>query len=171
MAHQARYEQITQKVANVPWYFVGLVHSMECDLSFEHHLHNGDSLKAPTRYEPANRPPGRGPFTFEESAIDALRFDRVHLWQDWSVAGMLFQLEGFDGWGYRMYHAGVLSPYLWSGSQHYASGKYVGDGEWIATAGSKQTGAEVLLQRLCSQKMIALRAVAVDLDGTLSLRT
>ncbi|MGH7884097.1 MAG: hypothetical protein ACRENO_00220, partial [Thermodesulfobacteriota bacterium] len=42
----------------------------------------------------------------------------------------------------------VLSPYLWSCSNHYSSGKYIADGTWSDTAVSKQIGAAVLIRRL-----------------------
>src|SRR5436309_1074388 len=50
--------------------------------------------------------------------------------------------------GYRRYHPEVRSPYLWSGSTHYTSGKYVEDGRWSDTAVSRQLGAAVLLRRM-----------------------
>jgi len=67
---------------------------------------------------------------------------------DWSLAGMLYQLEGYNGWGYRLHHPHVLTPYLWSFSNHYTSGKYVAGGTWSDIAASKQCGAAVLLRRL-----------------------
>ena len=44
--NRARYEKLAAKVGTVPWWFVGLIHSMERSMSFEHHLHNGNSLNA-----------------------------------------------------------------------------------------------------------------------------
>src|SRR5262245_56567256 len=40
----------------IPWYFVGLVHCMECGSNFKLHLHNGDPLTARTVHYPPNRP-------------------------------------------------------------------------------------------------------------------
>ena len=45
----------------VPWFIVGALHSLESGCDFERHLHNGDSLKAPTVHVPRNRPPGNPP--------------------------------------------------------------------------------------------------------------
>ena len=42
----------------------------------------------------------------------------------------------------------MLSPYLWSGSNHYAKGKYVADGKWSSVAVSGQTGAIPVLKRM-----------------------
>jgi hypothetical protein len=80
---------------------------------------------------------------------------KLNTWGDWSVAGTLYQLERYNGWGYRLYHRDVLSPYLWSYSCHYSCGKYVADGKWSATAVSKQIGAAVLLRRMLDRAIIA----------------
>jgi hypothetical protein len=53
-----------------------------------------------------------------------------------------------------MYHSHVLSPYLWSFSNQYSSGKYVADGRWSDTAVSKQAGAAVLLRRMAEKGAI-----------------
>jgi lysozyme family protein len=42
----------------------------------------------------------------------------------------------------------VLTPYLWSFSNHYDRGKYVADGKFSATARSQQCGAAVMLKLL-----------------------
>lgn len=143
-----RYEAVTAR-QGVPWTFVAVVHQMESSGNFSRHLHNGDPLTARTVQVPKGRPKrGSPPFTWEESAADALALKRLSGSTDWSLAGMLYQLERYNGWGYRLHHPHVLSPYLWSFSTHYQSGKYVADGRWSETAVSKQCGAAVLLRRL-----------------------
>lgn len=145
---RAHYENISS-VLGIPWYFIGVIHHMESSLSFLKHLHNGDPLTARTVHVPKGRPKkGAPPFTWEESAADALTLKRLSANTDWSLAGTLYQLERYNGWGYRLYHPHVLSPYLWSFSFHYISGKYVADGTWSDTAVSKQCGAAVLLRRM-----------------------
>jgi lysozyme family protein len=147
LASRARYRSVGSSVS-IPWYFVGLVHCLECGFSFERHLHNGDPLTARTRQVPAGRPKtGSPPFTWEESAVDALA-DRRDDSVPWTIARILYRLEAYNGLGYRRYHPTVKSPYLWSFSNHYTRGKYVGDGRFDATAASKQCGAGVLLRRL-----------------------
>jgi lysozyme family protein len=144
---RARYSGVSQ-TTHIPWYFIGLVHCLECSFSFERHLHNGDPLTARTRQVPAGRPKaGAPPFTWEESAVDALSDDLADP-TPWTIAGILYRLEKYNGLGYRRYHPAVKSPYLWSFSNHYTQGKYVGDGRFDATAVSKQCGAGVLLRRL-----------------------
>ena len=147
-ANRKRYEKVG-KAVGVPWYVVGIIHSLEAGGDFTRHLHNGDPLSARTVHVPAGRPKtGKPPFTWEQSAIDALRGRGLGAWKDWSVAGTLYQLEGYNGFGYRDHHPNVPSPYLWSFSNHYTRGKYVADGRFSPTAVSQQVGAALLLKRL-----------------------
>lgn len=147
LAHQQRYERVAQPLG-VPWQFVAVVHALESAQDFRSHLHNGDPLSARTRRVPAGRPLGEPPFEWEVSAIDALRLRNLHRVRDWSLPSLLYRLEAYNGFGYRLHHPEVLSPYLWSGSNHYVRGKYVRDGVWDANAVSTQTGGAVLLRRL-----------------------
>lgn len=139
----------------IPWFFVAVIHNMESSLNFNRHLHNGDPLSKRTEHVPAGRPKkGNPPFTWEESAKDALSMKGLGPTTDWSLAGTLYRLEGYNGWGYRLYHSHVLSPYLWSFSNHYKSGKYTADGTWSDVAVSKQCGAAVLLRRMAETNQI-----------------
>lgn len=148
MQHKSRYDAVAAKTG-VPWFFVAVVHNMESDMSFTRHLHNGDPLSARTVQVPKGYPrTGSPPFAWEVSAVDALTLRSLSGRNDWSLAGTLYQLEGYNGWGYRLFHPHVLTPYLWSGSMQYSSGKYVADGRWSDTAVSSQNGAAVVLRRL-----------------------
>lgn len=159
---QERYEEVAGALG-MPWHVVGVIHSMEGSLSFSTHLHNGDPLSARTVHVPAGRPlAGAPPFTWEESAIDALKLERYHTWSDWSLPGTLYKWETFNGWGYRRDHPDVKSPYLWSCTNHYTQGKYVSDGVWSPTARSRQVGAAALLRRLSE-----LGAVDIEMDTEL----
>ncbi len=154
LKNRARYEGV-QRAIGVPWFVVAVIHNMESSQNFKAHLHNGDPLTARTVQVPAGRPKtGSPPFTWEVSAADALQLKSLSASTDWSLAGVLFVLERYNGWGYRNNHPDVLSPYLWSGCQHYTSGKYVRDGLWSDTAVSKQTGAAVLLRRWAETRVI-----------------
>ncbi len=156
LANQTRYEAVAETVAT-PWYFIAAIHNMESSQRFDRHLHNGDPLTRRTIHVPAGRPRrGRPPFTWEESAIDALRMHGLHRIDEWSLARILYELERYNGWGYRKYHPHVKSPYLWAGSTHYSSGKYVADGTWSDTAVSRQAGAAVLIRRLQERGAISL---------------
>lgn len=153
-ANKIRYQNVSESIG-IPWSFVAVIHNMEASLSFTKHLHNGDPLTRRTVQVPAGRPKtGNPPFTWEESAIDALSLKKLGSQTDWSLAGVLYQLERYNGWGYRLYHPHVLSPYLWSFSNHYKSGKYIADGTWSDTAVSRQCGASVLLRRMAENGQI-----------------
>jgi len=139
---------------------IGLIHGMECDFSFNQHLHNGDSLKHRTVNEPAGRPvKDEPPFTWEYSALDALTYDKFIGWTDWSIAGICYKLEGYNGWGYRGRH--IRSPYLWSYSNNYTRGKFTGDGHWDPDAVSKQVGAITALWKMVTTHLVNLPAAAV----------
>ncbi len=141
----------------IPWYFIAVIHNMESSLNFTTHLHNGDPLTGRTIHVPKGRPKyGNPPFTWGESATDALKLKDLHRWSDWTVPGILYKLEEYNGWGYRFYHPHVLSPYLWSFSNHYIRGKYTSDGRWSETAVSRQAGAALILRRMAEKESVIL---------------
>jgi len=141
--------------STVPWYVIAVIHNMECGLDFTKHLHNGDSLKRRTVNVPVGRPKtGQPPFAFDVSALDALEYDKFTTWRDWSIGGICYKLEGFNGWGYRAQK--INSPYLWSYSNLYTSGKYIADKKWSKTAVSRQCGAAVILRRMSELSAIDL---------------
>jgi lysozyme family protein len=163
--NRLRYENVTGSIG-VPWFFVAVIHSMEGGLSFDRHLHNGDPLLNRTVHIPAGRPKrGKPPFTWEESACDALTMRGLGAGIDWGLPGTLYQLERYNGWGYRLYHSHVPSPYLWSFSQHYTSGKYTADGTWSDTAVSKQCGAAVLIRRMAESNLIEFPDQPAPING------
>lgn len=149
-ANKDKYVRVSELAGgSIPWYFIGVIHSLECGLDFTKHLHNGDSLARRTKRVPANRPKsGNGPFTFEESAVDALQMKGFHKIDDWSLARAAYELERYNGWGYRYGKSRPLSPYLWSGTNHYTKGKFVSDGKYSASAVSKQIGVMPLILAL-----------------------
>jgi len=162
-ASEARYAAVTEALGQPPWPVIAVLHAMECGLDFSAHLHNGDPLSARTTHVPKGRPPdGEPPFTWEASASDALRFEGWTRWTDDSVAGTLYRIERYNGFGYRLHHPDVLSPYLWAGSVHYTRGKYVADGTWSPTAVSRQIGAAVLLRRMAERGLARFDGAAPD---------
>ena len=65
------------------------------------HLHNGDPLQARTVHVPSGRPVvGSPPFTWRQSALDALTLKGFHEVGDWSVPHMLYLLEKYNGTAY-----------------------------------------------------------------------
>ncbi len=146
--NRLRYAQATANTA-IPWYFAAIVHELEAGGIFSRHLHNGDPLRDRTVRIPRGRPPvGLPPFAWESSAADALMLQGLHRVREWSLGQLLYRLERYNGFGYRMHHPEVLSPYLWAGSSHYTRGKYVRDGRWSSAAVSTQTGGAVQLRRM-----------------------
>jgi lysozyme family protein len=153
-----RYRSVGTSLG-IPWFFIGAIHNMESSLSFKGHLHNGDPLTARTVHVPKGRPAaGAPPFTWEESATDALQLEKLDDVTDWTMPGILFQLEGYNGFGYRTNHPDVLSPYLWSFSNHYTAGKFVEDGKFDPDAKSQQCGAAVILRRMAENGTIQFTA-------------
>jgi len=143
--NQGRYQSVAGPLG-IPWYFVAVIHNMECGLNFSQHLHNGDPLTARTVHVPAGRPPnGQPPFTWEQSATDALTFEGFANLSDWSLPVILYRLEAYNGFGYRNRTPPINTPYLWGFSNQYISGKYVADGVFDPNAVSTQCGAGVLL--------------------------
>ncbi len=171
--HQQQVETLVSRIAQnrdrysavggslrIPWFFIGLIHQMEASLNFACHLHNGDPLTARTVHVPQGRPTsGQPPFNWEFSAADALRSEGVDKVTNWSLPSLLFQMEKYNGFGYRTGHPDVLSPYLWSFSTHYRSGKFVADGKFDPDAVSRQCGAAVLLRRMAENGHIRFDAV------------
>lgn len=158
--NRARYEEIGNPLG-IPWYFIGAVHSLETSLSFKKHLHNGDPLTARTSHVPAGRPAsGTPPFSWKESANDALKLKNLDQWLDWSLPAVLYKLEEYNGFGYRKFHPEVNSPYLWSFSEQYTAGKFVADGIFDPNAISKQCGAAVILFALFASAEIDFQADA-----------
>ncbi len=152
----ARYAAVSA-VTGVPAEVVGILHSLECGLDFTRHLHNGDPLSARTVRVPAGRPvSGQPPFSWEASAADALRLKKLHQWTDWSVPGIAYVLERYNGFGYRNFHPETVSPYLWSATTAYVAGKYVADGVWSATAASKQCGGMAVLRVMADAGRLAM---------------
>ncbi len=147
-AKKSKYMAVS-KATGVPWYVVGIIHAMEAGCNFNCHLHNGDPLTARTVQVPKRRPvTGSPPFDWKDSAIDAIQYDGLDKVKDWTIERICFELEKFNGWGYRTRKTNVLSPYLWSGSNHYSRGKFVKDGVFSASVVSGQSGAIPILERM-----------------------
>ncbi len=149
------FEPAQLNAAVIPWYFIACAHYLECNFSFKKHLHNGDPLTGYTIRVPANRPKvgHEPPFTFEESAVDALKLMKLNLITTWNLPTLLRKLEAFNGFGYFKYHS-INSPYLWSFSNQYVAGKYVSDGKFDSKAISQQMGAAVILKRMEDRALI-----------------
>ena len=145
--NEDRYFAVLSK-SGVPWQVIAALHYREASCNFHCHLHNGDPLTERTTHVPAGRPMlGSPPFGWEDSALDALAFDSLLGLTKWgNVATCLYRIERYNGLGYRGH--GILSPYLWSGSNHYIVGKYTDDGHFDPNQIDHQAGIAGILKLL-----------------------
>jgi len=158
-AAQSRYEGLEQ-TTGVPWYVIAFIHNLEGDLDFGTHLANGDSLKHRTVNDPAGLiKEVDPPYTFEQAAIAALKYDGLTAISIWDIPRICYELETFNGFGYRQHN--VNTPYLWAGSQLYTTGKYVSDHNFDPNAVSDQIGTAVLLKYMITNGIVALKASPV----------
>jgi len=155
VAGKDRYVAV-ENMTGVPWFVIGILHGLEGGFNFSTHLHNGDPLTQRTVHVPAGRPTtGSPPFSWEDSAADALRMQRWDTLQSWSVPDILLRFERYNGLGYR--RRGVASPYIWSCTNHYASGKFVADLQFQPNVVAVQCGAAALLKALAAKNVVALK--------------
>jgi lysozyme family protein len=144
-----RYQAVCAKLAtmdfNVPWAFIAVAHERESSQDWTGSLAQGDPWNKVSVHVPA----GRGPFkSWEEAAIDALANCPPYAARnrDWSTGGTLTMLEEYNGLGYAS--RGRPSPYIWSGTDQYISGKYVRDGVYDPSAVDQQLGCAGLLMAM-----------------------
>jgi lysozyme family protein len=152
LLHKKRYQNVADK-SGVPWYVIAGLHNMESSGSFRHHLHEGSSLSGRTRWVPKGRPyKGTPPFTWEESAYDALNYDKMGQ-KRWSyLFDTLWAVECYNGTGYWRYHRSTPTPYIYSKTTIERPGKYIADGKWSSTAISKQVGVGAIWKRLIDKR-------------------
>ena len=138
IAGRDKYKAIEAELG-VPWFFVGLVHYREANCNFFCHLHNGDPLTDRTQHVPKHRPlTGSPPFTWHESTLDALKMRGLHRKSIDGLERMLFELEEYNGEGYR--NEGVTSDYLWGWTNQHDHGRFVADHVYMSTAHGSQAG-------------------------------
>lgn len=160
LPHKDRYAAAAK---TVPWWFSAIIHHREGGGNFNTHLHNGDPLTARTIHVPAGRPlTGEPPFTWEESAHDALQMQGFTEETDWSFPKACWNFERMNGFGYVAKK--VNSPYVWSFTTNYSAGKFVADHVFDANAVDQQIGAAAILKYLIQMGEVtetAAPAVAV----------
>ncbi|MGC4013420.1 MAG: hypothetical protein QM755_02720 [Luteolibacter sp.] len=140
----------------MPAPIIAAIHGRESSWDFTCHLHEGSPLTHRTRYVPRGRPlTPDPPYTFEQSAEDALYLLKSEHLIDWTTpATALDAIESYNGLGYRRYHPDVPSPYLWSGTTLYSRGKFVADHRFSPTAVDRQAGVAAILIRMKERGMI-----------------
>lgn len=147
-AREAKYREVTNRIG-VPWIVVGIIHSLESNCNDNTHLHNGDPLTARTVQKPSGRPlTGSPPFEWVASAVDALTSHNLDKVGEWPTERIAYELERYNGWGYRLAPGRGHSPYLWSFTGHYQTGKFKADGDYDPNLESDQAGGMALLKVL-----------------------
>ena len=142
MRHKTQYLAVEART-DVPWFVIAALHNRESDADFATYLGNGEQLDRKTKLVPK----GRGPFeSWQAGAVDALALDGLDQVKTWSPERACFEIEKFNGFGYRK--RGVHSPYLWSFSNHYTGGKYVADGHFSSTRVDEQCGAMPIVKAI-----------------------
>ena len=141
-----KYKKV-EAATGVPALFIAAIHYRECSLNFKGCLHNGD----PWNKKTVNVPKGRGPWSsWEEAAIDSLRFQKLDKVKDWSPAKMLAQAESYNGIGYRnkIGDTGKVeySPYVTAFTNFSdETSKYTSDGSYDPSAKEKQFGVLAII--------------------------
>lgn len=149
IASKARFQAMETRTG-VPWYVIAVIKEREAGA-------DPQWLKSIAQGQPWSRrstivPIGRGPFkSWEEAAYDALVNCAPYAAKnkDWSIGGILTLLEGYNGFGYAA--RGLPSPYVWSGTDQYKSGKFVADHEFNPNVVDAQLG--------CAGLILAMQAI------------
>lgn len=145
--HKDQYKA-AEKITNVPWWFIGIIHGLECGYRFDCHLANGDPLGRPTRHVPR----GLLAHNWLESVVQAFKQVGLLDQKDWLLPHCLFFWEKYNGFGYRAKK--VPTPYLWSYTNLYKSGKFIKDGKFSSKAVSGQAGAVAVFLGLVNSGVI-----------------
>ncbi len=154
---KAQYQTVT-RMTGVPWWIIAVIHEREASQDWSRGIAQGDPWDAVSRHTPT----GRGPFqSWQAAAVDALCncSPFAAKWKDWSSGGALTLLERYNGLGYAMgpidkqdhKYPPQPSPYIWSGTDQYKSGKYVADHDYRPDVIDAQLG--------CAGLLIAMRAI------------
>jgi lysozyme family protein len=141
---RSRYQAVAARTG-APWPVIAVIHERECSQDWTRSLAQGDPWDRVSVHVPA----GRGPFkSWEDAAVDALNNCAPYAGRnrDWSIGALLTKLEEYNGLGYAV--RGVPSPYVWSGTDQYRSGKYVRDGVYDPHAIDGQLGCAGLLMAM-----------------------
>lgn len=144
VAAKVRYQAVEARTG-VPWVFIAVTHERESSQNWSKSLAQGDPWNRVSTHVPA----GRGPFqSWEDAAYDALVNCGPYASRnrDWSIGGLLTKLEEYNGLGY--YRRGIASPYIWSGTDQYRSGKYVVDGVFDPDKIDPQLGCAGLIMAM-----------------------
>jgi lysozyme family protein len=148
VADAAKAQYVTvQNYTGVPWFVIAVIHEREAAQRWDASIAQGDPWNAVSTHTPT----GRGPFqSWMAAALDSLI--NCHPYaasnKDWSVGGTLTLLEQYNGLGYAA--KDLPSPYIWSGTDQYKSGKFVADHVFRADVIDVQLGCAGLLMAMAN---------------------
>lgn len=154
----------------LPFWFIGILHRMECDANPECQIANGEPWNRVTRLVPR----GLGPWSSFAESIPVILDDYAKP-ANWGIdlrtldptdlPACLYRLESWNGFGAREMHGELNTtppnspPYIYSGSEcdgHvlFVKGKDVTDNHFDPEAKSTQVGVLALMLALKSQGVI-----------------
>ncbi len=140
--NKEKYEEVEQ-ATGVPAELIAAIHWRESGGNFNTYLHNGDPLGKKMVHEPKIE---KVFDDWTEGAIDAINSQNPSIVKEDDINTLFEYAERYNGLGYRK--RGINSPYVWSGTTNYSSGKYVADGKFDSSAVDKQLGVAVMLEAL-----------------------
>lgn len=133
----------------IPEYVTACLDYRESDFDHTCYLANGDPLfnSDGVLMKTIHAPKGLGPCkSWVDAAVLSLQDSGLTNNKDWSIAETLFQIESYNGLGYQ--DRDIYSPYLWSGTNLYKSGKYIADYVFDPNVVDKQMGCVPILRAL-----------------------
>lgn len=149
-ANKSRYENVANQV-DLPAILIAAIHWREGSGNFGTYLHQGDPLGKKAVHWPNNIPIF---YKWEPAAVHALNMKKkikalFKVSKDTNdLAALASYAEYYNGLGYHKYHKDVATPYAWSGTDQYSSGKYVADGKFSHKAKDKQLGVASMVAQL-----------------------
>ncbi len=143
--NSSRYETI-ETATGIPAELVAAIHWREGSGDFNRCLQDGTKVGSPIQSPVDN---GKVFNSFEESAISV--FSDPYFSSSSIIEGdydtYLNFAEKYNGFGYK--NNGLVSPYVYAGTDQYTSGKFVADGSYDPTCVDQQPGVAVLLEAIC----------------------
>lgn len=138
--NKTRYQAVSA-LTNMPAELIAAIHWREGSGNFNTYLHQGDPLGRPAVNWPSNIPVFH---VWEDAAVHALNMkdslrEQLEIDAATKDANVLATYaEAYNGLGY--HYRDQASPYVFSGTSEYSSGKYVSDGIYRASTVDQQLG-------------------------------
>lgn len=138
-----RYQQV-QDATGVMGELIAALDYRESNANPRCALGQGDPWGAVSTHVPI----GKGPFrSWSDAATYYVHYDHLDdASHAWSMPYLCWKGEAWNGFGPRDHR--INTGYLWSGTNHYAKGKYVADGKWDPEKVDEQLGIIPLVIRM-----------------------